>query len=801
MSEAYQYQLQPGTSLKGRFKILRAVKFGAFGDIYLAQDLGSQKKNKCAVKQFKPKNTAPSALKVADRWFQREIQILNNLPTHPQIPFFIDAFEESGERYLVYEWVPGKDLKQEIEDRSKWSENRVIQLLLDGLEILKFIHTQYPPIYHRDIKPENLIVRQHDGKIVAIDFGSAKIHEDIVLNNEEQTEERQHTSIYTSGYTPRDQWDFMHASHDIYALGMTAITVLTGKPARQLKDSRTRIIQWHHLAPQVQPQLVEILDKMVHPDYHQRYQSVGEVTYVLQDLKNRLQPENHPSLPSKPEEHLSTLPRQFSFKYKLISICAVITIPILFWLVPVLQLAYYSHQCQTQLDAEKPEAALPNCRKVTELKPELAQNWNHLGMAYYESEQSDNALSAYEEAQNLEPKNTIALVGKGKTLFELGRYNESEQLFDIATTSKPKSALEWRSQGDAFFVQMEYDRAFNSYQKAIELEPKNSKFWRALGKVKYTLNRNQDSLEAYNKAIELDRGNSEAWNGKGIALIGLGDNQAALEAFQQAAKIDPNDPQSFTNQGLAQKNLGRSNLEREAYQTALSIYDGELKSQPNNWNILAKKADVLSKLSNFEGARVVLDRSLEIKPNYYPTLNLRATVHFQLREFEKALEDIDAALQFAPKSRRIEVLITKGSFLGITNNLPEAVDVYSQAIAEMPDSVLSLQSRGIAYQKLGQVQEALKDFDRVIDLNDTRSSTWVLRGSVLADMGRTEEALASIEKGIKLNPNDSTAWFQKGKILEQLGQNQKAIESYEKALEINPAFPDALKQLTELKEK
>ncbi len=151
----------------------------------------------------------------------------------------------------------------------------MVIFLWDILSILQLLHNQN--IVHRDIKPSNLIQRKKDRKIIIIDFGAVK---EIDPNQEQKPG----TRVISDGYAPPEQTQGIpKLNSDIYALGMTAIQLLTKEPPGEvIRDEDDRVISPEsRLAPLW---LVDILNKMVRTDFKKRYQSVEE---VLKDLGQR----------------------------------------------------------------------------------------------------------------------------------------------------------------------------------------------------------------------------------------------------------------------------------------------------------------------------------------------------------------------------------------------------------------------------------------------------------------------------------------------------------------------------------
>ncbi|GAB4381568.1 MAG: hypothetical protein Kow00121_40390 [Elainellaceae cyanobacterium] len=271
--------------LEERYKIIAVLGVGGFGQTYLAEDTQHGSGQRCVIKQFKPTLQDPQFLATARRLFDSEAATLKRLGQHPQIPNFLEFFEEDGEFYLVQEFIEGHSLTYEFASVGKFDEGKAIALLQDALGILEFVHTNQ--VIHRDIKPGNLIRRQRDGKIILIDFGAVK-----ELQTQLNTQLRQQTgqtgftvSIGTQGYSPSEQLAGQpRFCSDIYALGVTVIQAITKLHPTQLPvNPDTGELVWRDYVA-VSPGFADILEGMVRYHFNQRFQSATQVLEALQQL-------------------------------------------------------------------------------------------------------------------------------------------------------------------------------------------------------------------------------------------------------------------------------------------------------------------------------------------------------------------------------------------------------------------------------------------------------------------------------------------------------------------------------------
>lgn len=264
--------------LGGHYRIIQALGEGGLAKTYVAEDHHRPGNPKCAVKFLNPASNNSHLLPTARRLFKKEAEILEQLGRHDQIPRLLAYFEENKQFYIIQEFIEGHTLGAEIHPGSCWSENKVLLMLQDVLQILEFVHSF--GVIHRDIKPNNLIRRDKDGRLVLIDFGAVK-----QVSNPRITSQLQHApktiSIGTQGYAPMEQIRGKpRFNSDIYALGMISIQALTGiEPLKLPKNDQGEVI-WRNRA-EVSDQLALILNNMVRYHFRERYQSSKK---VLQDL-------------------------------------------------------------------------------------------------------------------------------------------------------------------------------------------------------------------------------------------------------------------------------------------------------------------------------------------------------------------------------------------------------------------------------------------------------------------------------------------------------------------------------------
>jgi tetratricopeptide (TPR) repeat protein len=97
-----------------------------------------------------------------------------------------------------------------------------------------------------------------------------------------------------------------------------------------------------------------------------------------------------------------------------------------------------------------------------------------------------------------------------------------------------------------------------------------------------------------------------------------------------------------------------------------------------------------------------------------------------------------------------------------------------------------LSNLGLAFQKRGQIEEAIKCYIKSIQLNPNSADTCSNLGSILQEREKFEEAIEYHEKALRLNPKHAVANYNLGSVFQKKGQLEKARIFYDIALQINP---------------
>src|ERR1700726_4212240 len=202
-----------GTLIDRRYKVLSRLGSGGMADVFLAED--QQLGRKVALKLLHRRFSEDPGF--VER-FRREAQAAAGLQ-HPNIVSVYDRGAYDGTYYIAMEYIPGRTLKQLIRQEAPLDPVRAIDLTIQILRAARFAHRR--GVIHRDLKPHNVILDE-EGRARVTDFGIARAGaSDMTL-----TGSIMGTAQYLS--PEQAQGHAVTESSDLYSVGVILYELLTG---------------------------------------------------------------------------------------------------------------------------------------------------------------------------------------------------------------------------------------------------------------------------------------------------------------------------------------------------------------------------------------------------------------------------------------------------------------------------------------------------------------------------------------------------------------------------------------------
>ncbi len=250
--------------------------------------------------------------------------------------------------------------------------------------------------------------------------------------------------------------------------------------------------------------------------------------------------------------------------------------------------------------------------------------------------------------------------------------------------------------------------AWPEYQAAIALDPK---FNVARANLAGALRRLGDPAAArviYDELAAEQPQNPKPYEGYAELAAASGDVDGALALFEKAAALDPTSPHYFSRMGMLEQARG-----------------------------------------NMEAARQWFDRALALDPSYILATTALLEDYLSRGDFAGALPMLRAASQHAPGDAVAHA--TYAFVLMLLNQPEQALDAFERALAVTPDDADILFETGKLLLALERVPEALARLDRAIELDAYNPGPLMSRGTALAVTGQNEAARRDFERIIEVD--------------------------------------------------
>ena len=246
-----------------RHRLLGTLGIGGMGVVCLAEhiELGTLRAIKFLTSDYGENSEAILR-------FQREWRSISQIE-HPNLARAIDCGEESGVQFLVMDHIDGQTLGDLIGQFGPLSDNVVASIGVQAASGLAILHAR--GFVHRDIKPSNILLGC-DGVVRIIDFGLACLHGEF---SQDDLLTGTHQLVGSPACMAPEQFQSgpsADAGSDLYALGCTLFTLLTGESPYPTANKTIWQIATEHASPHV-------------PDVRDRRADVGaDLALLIQEL-------------------------------------------------------------------------------------------------------------------------------------------------------------------------------------------------------------------------------------------------------------------------------------------------------------------------------------------------------------------------------------------------------------------------------------------------------------------------------------------------------------------------------------
>jgi tetratricopeptide (TPR) repeat protein len=278
---------------------------------------------------------------------------------------------------------------------------------------------------------------------------------------------------------------------------------------------------------------------------------------------------------------------------------------------------------------EKHQEALETYKKAVRLASNYSYLSDHLpslykkeGDSFRELNRLEEALTAYEKAVQLEPKNREFYECMGDVLVDLNRFELALKAYNCSAEC-PDDVDRYMTilvkRAPTLRKLQRFKEALEDYEWIIKNNSSASTYYKEQGELLFILRRFEDARKAYEQAIDYASGSSdvdiaELYKNKGNVLFKLKRYELALQAYEEAIKRDPTNFQAWCNRARALKEL--ADKEPVNLKKALAAYEEALKLAPEKAFLYREKGKVLLLLDHLEEALEAYNQAISREPGF-----------------------------------------------------------------------------------------------------------------------------------------------------------------------------------------
>ena len=336
----------------------------------------------------------------------------------------------------------------------------------------------------------------------------------------------------------------------------------------------------------------------------------------------------------------------------------------------------------------------------------------------------------------------------------------------------------------------------------------------AEGEFLYRKGRYADSLRVFNHVISLDPSQSLAWFNRGVLLETKGDLKGAQQSFEIALDLDSSFAPAAANLAVLLDRIGDYTEATKWALTAMSTFDGHpllkaivdkssgaiQKSPVKDWKEVsgwgsAKKGNAPSPaiiVPPEKGEEVVFDGGPEEIESY----------HYSEEDIENVmtkhgLEDQEVLLREATMHDRDTNLVLDKEELEIAAKTVKFIEgkIETPSSSSMEVNLQFLEEEIRNLIKAGNPKKAIELAKPNLTNNIDSAPLWALSGGAKAKLGDLDSAIRDLKKSIELDPTSSTAHHNVGVMLKKSLRTEEALTHFEKALELDDEYLKAAKNL------
>ena len=378
-------------------------------------------------------------------------------------------------------------------------------------------------------------------------------------------------------------------------------------------------------------------------------------------------------------------------------------------------------------------------------------NYFRSGRIYEQFREYDRAEEEFLKSLRINPKSAFSHYSLGTIYAEREDYEKARQEFETVAKLDPKNAIVHKDLGSLYFRMREFEKAEKEFKTAIRLDPMNTAAHNNLGSI-YSMRRQYDRAETeFRRALNTD---PEKENVMGIRFnlgkiyIDTKDFAKAEQEFTAILSIDPDNIDAHHNLGNIYKIMNETEKAKNEFKTIKKL-------DPKNVSAYTELGEIYAGLKDHEFAIREFKSVLELAPeNLYARIYL-GRIYNEMKDYDRAIREFLTILEYDPKN--VYAHINLGRVYTDSEEYDNAIEKFKTVLELDPKDARACYMLGnLLAEKKQAFREAIPYLKQGLSINPRHFDSFVLLGNCYLNIGNMHDALREFERAISLRPNDSS---------------------------------------------
>jgi tetratricopeptide (TPR) repeat protein len=412
------------------------------------------------------------------------------------------------------------------------------------------------------------------------------------------------------------------------------------------------------------------------------------------------------------------------------------------------------------------------------------------------SENQEQAFQLCQEALDADPDFAYAYAFRAELQKDRGLLEEAVENATKAIDLGLRIAEVYLTRAVALDLSGNQESALADCDAAIAVDPRNAGSWNSRGLIKTKSGDPAGGILDCQRAVELSGRWPVAHLNLGIAQSAAGDLDAAIQSFRQAIVQDA----KFVPAYLA---LAQAYQQSGDFDRAIDEYTKVLEFDPTNHLARLSRGDAYLRKQDYDRGIAEYEYAAANIPELADQLRLhivelRAHQFHERGDYRQVIEIANQHLESDEDAARFYRI--RGIAHWYVGELDDAVADYTRVLMAGADELWGYSSRGQIYAELGAYEEALADLNAAVSLAREERSTEALAyslnglGLTFGGLGRFEEAFEAFSESLKLCPGNAWAYYNRAQVWQMAGDSSRAFQDYNRALkQDSPRLVDRLR--------